>query len=53
MASNFKEKYINDKEKNNPNHVDKTVLSDDAFAIGEVVEELIFAINKLRKSLNG
>ena len=46
----FKEKYTNEKEKEKPEEKGKIVLSNDAFALGEVLEELRQKLEHLRIS---
>jgi len=43
---NFKEKYINEAEKTKPEHKEKIVLSDDSFAIAELIEEIRINIKR-------
>jgi len=47
----FTEKYKRESEKETDENKDKLILSDDAFAIGEVIEMLINKIEHARLSL--
>ena len=47
----FKDKYTNTKDKDKNENKDKAVLSDDAFAIGEVIDMLIKKIDQTRVTL--
>jgi len=45
----FKDKYTIECEKTKPKNKEKNVISDDAFAVGEVIDELINKIEQVRK----
>jgi hypothetical protein len=47
----FTEKYCIDSERLEEKNKDKKILSDDAFAIGEVIDQLIKKIEQTRLSL--
>ncbi len=49
---NFKDKYISEKENAEKKDVKKVLLSNDAFAIGEMIEELIKTIEHARCSFH-
>ena len=47
----FKEKYGREADKGLPKNKDKNIISDDAFAVGEMIENLINKIEHVRMSL--
>ena len=47
----FTDKYMIEAEKSFPENKDKKIIGDDAFAIGEVIEQLINKIEHVRSSL--
>lgn len=44
----FKEKYTNTKDKDKDENKDKTVLSDDAFALGELLDTISIKLTNIR-----
>ena len=48
---NFDEKYCSDSEKAKEENKDKKVISDDAFAVGDIIQNLINKIEHTRVSL--
>ena len=48
---NFTEKYASFSEKDKPENKDKKIISDDFYAVGEVLDELIQKMERLRVSL--
>jgi len=49
----FQERYVRDSEKADVKNRDKKPIGDDAFAIGDMIEQLIKKIEQTRLSLNG
>lgn len=47
----FKDKYVMDTEANKPENKDKKIISDDAYAIGEMIESLKDMLERARLSL--
>ena len=47
----FEEKYCSESEKGEEKNKDKKVISDDAFALGDIIQNLINKINHTRISL--
>jgi len=49
----FEEKYCGDSEKAKEENKDKKIISNDAFALGDIIQTLINKIEHARLSLNG
>ena len=54
LSSRFEEKYISQKDFDalaKPDENKKTILSNDAFAIGEMISELIVSLEQVRQGM--